>query len=176
MPCVSPTLTYTSTSSCVGGSTGTITGTASGGSTPYSYSIDGLNYQSANTFSGLSTGNYTLYVKSSGGCITSTPVTVSEYAASTGNQNAAGTNSWIGHAYDGTNFSTYIGTFSQSETFDQNFGGNTTCFPVTSSAGASSIYTETFSVTYRMNSTKNGLYVVDLGSDDGSRLSVDGTF
>src|SRR5690348_15068986 len=62
--CTAPTLAYTSTPSCVGGSTGTITGTGSGGSTPYSYSIDGVTFQSANTFSGLSAGNYTLYVKS----------------------------------------------------------------------------------------------------------------
>jgi hypothetical protein len=26
-----------------------------------------------------------------------------------------------------------------------------------------------------MNSTKKGLYIVDIGSDDGSRLAVDGT-
>ncbi len=70
----------------------------------------------------------------------------------------------------------YIGYFSEAETFDENFGGNTTCFNVTSSSGTSSIYTETFSVAFKMNSTRNGLYIADLGSDDGSRLTVDGNF
>jgi hypothetical protein len=174
-PCISPTLSYTSTTSCVGGSTGTITATGSGGQTPYAYSIDGATYQSGNLFSGLAAGNYTLYIKSSGGCITSSPVTVNEYAASAGDQTLAGTNSWMGHMYEGTNFNTYTGTFTETESFDETFGGNTTCFPITSSSGSSSIYTETFSTRFRMNSTKNGLYTFSLGSDDGSRLYVDGS-
>jgi len=174
-PCISPTLSYTSTTSCVGGSTGTITATGSGGQTPYAYSIDGATYQSGNLFSGLAAGNYTLYIKSAGGCGTSLPVTVNEYAASAGDQTLAGTNSWIGHMYEGTNFNTYTGTFTETESFDETFGGNTTCFPITSSSGSSSIYTETFSTRLRMNSTKNGFYTFSLGSDDGSRLYVDGS-
>ncbi len=176
-PCTSPALTFSTTQSCVGGSTGTITATGSGGQTPYTYSIDGVTYQSGNLFSGLAAGNYTLYIKSSGGCGTSLPVTVNEYAASTGNQTLAGTNSWVGHAYEGTalNSSNYAGTFTETESFDETFGGNTTCFPITASSGSSSIYTETFSARFRMNSTKNGLYTFSLGSDDGSRLYVDGS-
>src|SRR6185437_578707 len=105
----------------------------------------------------------------------STSATVSDYPTSSDDPSTAGSNTWIGHAYDGTNFSRYIGYFSEAEAFNESFGGNTTCFNVTSSSGTSSIYTETFSVAFKMNSTRNGLYVVDLGSDDGSRLSVDGT-
>lgn len=175
MPCTSPALTFSTTQSCVGGSTGTITATGSGGQAPYTYSIDGVTYQPGNSFSGLAAGNYTLYIRSNSGCGTSLPVTVNEYAASAGDQTLAGTNSWIGHMYDGTNFNTYIGTFTETESFDETFGGNTTCYPVTSSSGSSSIYTETFSARLRMNSTKNGLYTFSLGSDDGSRLYVDGS-
>lgn len=122
------------------------------------------------------TTNYWVSILNAGGCESSrTQVTATFPTASTGNQNDAGTNSWIGHVYDGTAFNTYYGRYTESETFDQNFGGNTNCFSITSNSVARSIYTETFSVRYRMNSTKKGLYVVDLGSDDGGRLTVDGT-
>jgi autotransporter-associated beta strand protein len=101
------------------------------------------------------------------------------------NQSIAGTNTWTGHIYDATNtailfngtFSNYLGYYSEPELFDESFGGSTNCFsPVKSNDTArASIYTETYSVRYRMISSRDGLYVVDLGSDDGSRLAVDGT-
>ncbi len=90
-------------------------------------------------------------------------------------QNTAGTDSWIGHIYDGTNFNTYIGDFMETENFNENFGGECANFTVSTNSGTTTVYTETFSVAFKMNSTKKGLYVVDLGSDDGSRLTVDGT-
>lgn len=40
-----------------------------GGTGPYSYSLDGLNYQQANSFPNLSPGSYTGYVKDSRGCV-----------------------------------------------------------------------------------------------------------
>jgi len=48
-------------------------------------------------------------------------------------------------------------------------------FTITSNSITRTILYRKFFVRYRMNSTKDGLYVVDLGSDDGSRLTVDGT-
>lgn len=39
-----------------------------GGIPPYSYSLDGVNYQASNIFTGLATGSYTLHVKDSKGC------------------------------------------------------------------------------------------------------------
>ena len=122
------------------------------------------------------TTNYWVSILSAGGCENSrTQVTATFPSASTDNQNDAGTNSWIGHVYDGTAFNTYYGRYTETETFDQSFGGASNCFSITSNSIVRSILTETFSVRYRMNSTKKGLYVVDLGSDDGSRLTVDGT-
>lgn len=54
-----------------------ITGT-SGGSAPYSYSLDGTNFSASNTFTGLSAGNYTVYVESDGnGCSETYSVTLS---------------------------------------------------------------------------------------------------
>lgn len=99
------------------------------------------------------------------------------------NQNNAGVDSWIGHIYDGTNsgvswnqpFQNYLGYYTTSESFDESFGGNTSCFDVYSGGSVRATeYAETYSVRYRMNSTRRGLFAVDLGSDDGSRLVVDG--
>ena len=170
-----PSLSASTTPTCIGGSTGSITATATGGTGPFTYRLNGGTYQSSTLFSGLGAGTYTLDVLSSNGCLTSIPVTISAFTAAPDNQTTAGSNSWIGHVYDGTNFNTYAGQYTQTETFIDGFGGTTVCLPLTSSAGARSIYTESFSVKYRMNSTKSGLYVVDLGSDDGSRFTVDNT-
>ncbi len=129
------------------------------------------------------TTNYWVSILNSNGCeSTRTIVTATFPSNSPDSQVTAGTNTWIGHVYDGMNagvafngnFTNYFGTYTEAETFDQNSGGDNICFPVSSSLGSRSIYNETFSVRYRMISTKKGLYVVDLGSDDGSRLTVDG--
>lgn len=53
------------------GFNGTITVTASGGISPYRYSIDGINFQANNQFSGLTPGNYTITVKDSNGLASS---------------------------------------------------------------------------------------------------------
>ena len=169
------TVSGTSTASCVGGATGTITASASGGTTPYTYSLNAGAYQASATFTGLAAGTYTLNVKTNAGCIASTPVTVSDFATATDDQTVAGNNTWIGHMYDGTTFNNYIGQFTETENFNESFGGSAVCFNVVSNSVTRSIYTETYSVKFRMNSTKKGLYAADLGSDDGSRLTVDGT-
>jgi hypothetical protein len=169
-----PSVTTTTTPTCIGGATGTILASASGGMAPYTYSLNGSAYQASNLFTGLAAGSYTVSVKSNTGCIFSTLVVVSPYGNSTGDQTVAGSNSWIGHLYSGMNFQNYIGYFTETENFDEGYGGDYACFDVTSSLGISSIYTEQFSVRFKMNSTKKGLYVVDLGSDDGSRLNIDG--
>lgn len=162
------------TQSCVGGSTGTITASGINGSDPYTFSLDDGAYQSSATFTGLAADTYTINVTDNAGCSNSiSNVIVTEYPTSTDVSTTAGTDSWIGHIYDGTNFSNYIGQFTEPETFDESFGGDAVCFPVTANSVPRSIYTETFSVKYRMNSTKKGLYTVDLGSDDGGRLTVD---
>lgn len=104
-------------------------------------------------------------------------------ALSTEDQTEEGIDFWKGHVYDGTNqsvpfdgnFTNYFGSYTEPELFNHNFGGNTNCFAFTSGTENRTIYTETFSVRYRMKSTKRGLYIVDLTSDDGNRLSIDGT-
>ena len=101
-----------------------------------------------------------------------TTVVVNVNTPSTGDETVAGTDSWIGHVYDGTNFDTYLGTYTEPEEFAQGFGGNYSCFEVSSENGFNSLYTETFSVRYLNATSKTGLYVVDLRSDDGIRLKI----
>ncbi|MFD2942640.1 T9SS type A sorting domain-containing protein [Flavobacterium notoginsengisoli] len=50
--------------------------TAIGGTKPYKYSVDGVNYQTNNYFSNLAQGNYNIIVSDSEGCLTSVPVTI----------------------------------------------------------------------------------------------------
>jgi hypothetical protein len=70
-------VTAVTTPSCTGSQgTGTITATASNGTSPYSYSLNNINYQASNIFTGLSAGNYTLYVKDSEDHTASTSVTI----------------------------------------------------------------------------------------------------
>ena len=50
-------------------STGTITvNTVTGGTPPYMYSLDGINFQSSNTFSGLTAGTYTVVIQDANIC------------------------------------------------------------------------------------------------------------
>ncbi len=60
----------TSDASC-GINDGELTVTADNGTKPYTYSIDGLHYQTSNLFTGLAPGNYTVTVKDFNGNIAS---------------------------------------------------------------------------------------------------------
>ncbi|WP_197276689.1 SprB repeat-containing protein, partial [Mangrovimonas sp. ST2L15] len=61
------TVELTSPYTCNGSGTITVTG-VTGGTPPYSYSIDGTNFQSGNTFTGLTAGTYTITVQDASGC------------------------------------------------------------------------------------------------------------
>lgn len=75
-----PALSVTETPAACGASDGIIDITASGGTAPYSYSIDGgATFQPGNTFTGLATGNYDVVVIDNGGACPTT------FAASIGN-------------------------------------------------------------------------------------------
>ncbi len=56
----------TNATSC--SSLGTVTALGSGGTAPYTYSLNGGNYQSSGSFTGLYAGNYTVTVKDANGC------------------------------------------------------------------------------------------------------------
>ncbi len=54
---------------CNGSATGTITvAQPAAGTAPYEYSLDGTNWQTANTFNGLAAGIYTVYYREANGC------------------------------------------------------------------------------------------------------------
>ena len=56
--------------SCFGGSDGEITAVVSGGTSNYTYSIDGVNFSNNNVFTGLFSGSYTIYYLDANGCDT----------------------------------------------------------------------------------------------------------
>src|SRR5207244_1258244 len=77
---------------CVGGSTGSVTVAGSGGTSPYSYAIDGVTFGSSGTFSSLAAGSYTITVKDSKGCTTTQPVTITQPASALGSSISSQTN------------------------------------------------------------------------------------
>ncbi|MDO6761790.1 PA14 domain-containing protein [Tamlana sp. 2_MG-2023] len=189
--------TTTNASLCVGG-TANVTLSASGASSGDRYRwydaatggavLKTSTDDSDNTFitPAINTPtNYWVAILDSGGCQSDlTMVSAVTPNNPLDSQTTSGTDSWIGHVYDGNNasvlydgsFTDYYGTVTEPEEFDQGFGGSYTCYPINSATeGNRSIYTQYFSVRYRMNSSRRGLYVVDIGSDDGTRLQVDGT-
>ncbi len=61
---------------CSDGTNGIIEVLASGGTAPYLYSLDGLTFKSAGTFSGLPPGNYVLHVRDAKDCSTIQAATI----------------------------------------------------------------------------------------------------
>ncbi|PHN99737.1 hypothetical protein CSC82_32480, partial [Rhodobacteraceae bacterium 4F10] len=77
------TITFTAEPQCYDGTDGQIVVTVNAGNGDYVFSLDGTTWQtptpaSSNTytFSGLSDGNYTVYVQDGRGCTENTPVTI----------------------------------------------------------------------------------------------------
>ncbi|MCE7996801.1 MAG: hypothetical protein HEP71_32875 [Roseivirga sp.] len=66
---------------CNSGSDGAISGSATGGTAPYMYSIDGVSFQNTATFSGLGAGTLALTVKDANDCIATTSVQITEPTA-----------------------------------------------------------------------------------------------
>ncbi|MEQ9375563.1 MAG: choice-of-anchor Q domain-containing protein [Imperialibacter sp.] len=61
---------------CTNGPDGSIDITAAGGTAPYSYSIDGADFQESNSFSGLAAGDYAVAVKDANGCVVEVAVAI----------------------------------------------------------------------------------------------------
>jgi gliding motility-associated-like protein len=76
-----PLLTAASTNEQCSGKNASITAFGSGGVLPYSYSIDGINFQSGNVFAGLSAANYNITMKDGAGQLVSAPVLVTGTSA-----------------------------------------------------------------------------------------------
>src|SRR5439155_1179461 len=77
---------------CFGGSTGSVTVAGSGGTSPYTYAIDGTTFGASGTFSSLGAGSYTITVKDANGCTTTQVVTITQPAAALGSSISSQTN------------------------------------------------------------------------------------
>jgi ELWxxDGT repeat protein len=64
--------------SCFEGSNGLLEGLASGGTSPYLYSIDSLNFQTSNVFGGLMAQNFRVVLKDANNCVTHIDTLISE--------------------------------------------------------------------------------------------------
>src|SRR5205823_125082 len=77
---------------CFGGSTGSVTVAGSGGTSPFTFSKDGVNFGSSGTFGSLAAGSYTITVKDGNGCTTTQPVTITQPASALGSSISSQTN------------------------------------------------------------------------------------
>ena len=142
---------------CAGGST-TLTVTATGGTGTLQYSLDGINFQAGNTFSGLGPGTYTITVKDGNSCtattdaiITSLPP-ISASASAPAIQCAGGTTTITVTASGGTGALVYSldgTTFQPGNTFASQPAG-------------------TYTITVR--DTNNCTFIIFLTIDPGAPL------
>ncbi|MDF2438867.1 MAG: hypothetical protein K0Q95_3243, partial [Bacteroidota bacterium] len=92
-----------------GASTGTITiGVTTGGTGPYSYSVNGSGFTSTTTYTGLASGSYPVIVKDANGCQFSTTATVSNSSGPTA-QAVITSSSTCGNANGGITIGTTTG-------------------------------------------------------------------
>lgn len=76
-PVCTLTMKAMATNATCGNQDGSITALAINGFPPYQYSLDGVNYQLGNSFTGLPVGNYTLLVKDGSGMIATAAAAIS---------------------------------------------------------------------------------------------------
>ena len=69
-------VTYTKTDPFTGQSNGSITASATGGTGPFTYQVNGGAFQTSNVFSGLPAGTYTITAKNSTSCVGTASVTL----------------------------------------------------------------------------------------------------
>ncbi|MCC5654590.1 T9SS type B sorting domain-containing protein [Nostoc sp. XA013] len=85
-------VTQTQPNNCItnGATISITTGSVTGGTAPYEYSIDGINFGTATSFSGLTAGTYTVTVRDANGCTFRTnAITISPLSPPTNIQFAA---------------------------------------------------------------------------------------
>lgn len=73
-------LVSSSNISCAGANDGDITVQATGGTAPYSYTLDGINFAPNNAFNNLAAGSYTITIRDSLNCSTTLSITLTEPA------------------------------------------------------------------------------------------------
>ncbi len=78
-----PSLTVTTDNPTCGTASGALRANAAGGTTPYTYSLDGGTFQSSSYFSGITGAAHTIQVKDAAGCITVQTVTLTNTGTGT---------------------------------------------------------------------------------------------
>lgn len=73
--------TIVTNATCFGTANGSIRVLANGGATPYTYSLDGTNYQTSNTFNNLAAKTYTIRIKDDKRCISNVSANVTQPTA-----------------------------------------------------------------------------------------------
>lgn len=73
-----PVVMATATGETCAKNDGTITATATKGTAPYQYSLNGINYQAGNVFTGLVKGNYTVTLKDALGFTSTANITITD--------------------------------------------------------------------------------------------------
>ena len=63
---------------CKGDNTGSITAVATGGQAPYTYSLDGITFNTTNVFTNLHVGTFNITVKDNNGCTAETTIVLTE--------------------------------------------------------------------------------------------------
>ncbi|MBK7389115.1 MAG: T9SS type A sorting domain-containing protein [Bacteroidetes bacterium] len=118
-----PTISATTISASCNNMNGSITANSSGGTLPFQFSINGINFQSSNFFGGLTPGSYVVSVKDANNCVSTTTVTVvstggpsvtatavaSSCSANTGSITASGTGGAgaLQYSINGTTFQAF---------------------------------------------------------------------
>ncbi len=140
-PCSGVTITVNlaKTDAAPNTSNGTVTATASGGTAPYQFSINGGAFQSSGSFTGLAAGSYTVAAKTNAGCLgtgqitvaTNNPcagviVTVSTTVVQPGTGQSNGSITATATGGTGFTYSLNNGTFQTSGTFGSLAAGNYT--------------------------------------------------
>lgn len=133
-PCTGVTINVTNTpSNPTNGANGSITASASGGVSPYTYSLNGGAYGSTSTFSALSSGAYTITAKDANGCSSNATAVslacppVSATGTPTSSRANCANNSIVCSGANGVSPYTYSingTTFQTSTTFTPLAGGN----------------------------------------------------
>jgi hypothetical protein len=167
-------LNLSATSTNVGGcnTLGTITAAGSGGTAPYQYKLDAGAYQNSGSFTGLSGGTYTVWVRDANGCTKSVSKTINdggsdEFENNNNKNNAAAislgatTSARIGTSGDVDYFklspaNTWTGTYTLS--FVQ--PATAVVFDLVASNGSTVIAPTSSSSTYKQYSGLNGTYFV----------------
>ncbi|MFN6048495.1 MAG: hypothetical protein ACK45C_10860, partial [Bacteroidota bacterium] len=87
---------------CFGNTTGSVTVSASGGTSPYEYKIGSGSYSSSATFSTLAAGSYTITAKDANGCTQTLSVTITQPSAAISVTAVVSTNISCNAGTDGT--------------------------------------------------------------------------